>query len=98
MPPGADARRWSRGCPVVAATMASHAIHMVVVPSAHGGAALAITDLDLLHAELGGRLGETAGYIACDPLAAVGAFRLSLEHAIVTMATLDTAHLLGVRC
>ena len=79
--------------PVVAATMASHAIHTVVVPSAHNGPALAITDLDLLHAELGGRLGETAGDIARDPMAAV-APSASLEHAIATMATLDVAHLL----
>ena len=79
--------------PVVAATMASHAIHTVVVPSAHGGQPLAITDLDLLHAELGGRLGETAGDIARDPMAAV-APSASLEHAIATMATLDVAHLL----
>ena len=79
--------------PVVAATMASHAIHAVVVPSAHGGPALAITDLDLLHAELGGRLGETAGDVARDPMAAV-APSASLEHAIATMATLDVAHLL----
>ena len=79
--------------PVVAATMASHAIHTVVVPSAHDGPALAITDLDLLHAELGGRLGETAGDIARDPMAAV-APSASLEHAIATMATLDVAHLL----
>ena len=83
--------------PVVAATMASHAIHMVVVPSAHGGPALAITDLDLLHAELGGRLGETAGDIARDPMAAV-APSASLEHAIVTMATLDARAPAGVRC
>jgi CBS domain-containing protein len=36
--------------PVVAATMALHAVHTVVVPSAHGGPALAITALDLLQA------------------------------------------------
>lgn len=79
--------------PLVAATMASYAIHMVVVPSAHGGAALAITDRDLLQAELAGRLGETAGDIARDALVAV-APSASLEHAIATMANLETAHLL----
>ena len=79
--------------PVVAAAMASHAIHTVVVPSGHGGPALAITDLDLLRAELGGKLGQTAGDTANDPMAAV-APSASLEHAIATMATLDVAHLL----
>ena len=78
--------------PVVAATMASHEIHTVVVPSARGPA-LAITALDLLHAELDGRLGETAGDIARDPIAAV-APSAGLEHAVATMATLDLAHLL----
>jgi CBS domain-containing protein len=78
--------------PVVAATMASHEIHTVVVPSTRGPA-LAITALDLLHAELDGRLGETAGDIARDPIAAV-APSAGLEHAIATMATLDLAHLL----
>ena len=32
----------------VAATMAAHSIHTVVVPSVLGGAALTITDLDLI--------------------------------------------------
>jgi CBS domain-containing protein len=79
--------------PLVAATMASHAIHTVVVPSASGGPALAITALDLLHAELDGRLGEAAGDVARDPVAAV-APSAGLEQAIATMATLDFAHLL----
>ncbi len=78
---------------VVAATMASHAIHTVVVPSARGGPALAITALDLVRAELDGRLGETAGDVARDPMAAV-APSAGLEHAVATMATLDVAHLL----
>ncbi len=77
---------------VVAATMASHEIHTVVVPSTRGPA-LAITALDLLHAELDGRLGETAGDLARDPIAAI-APSAGLEHAIATMATLDLAHLL----
>jgi CBS domain-containing protein len=78
---------------VVAATMASQSIHTVVVPSVHGGEALAITDLDLVRAGLGGTLGETAGDIARDPMATV-APSTTLEHATATMATLDVAHLL----
>jgi CBS domain-containing protein len=79
--------------PVVAATMASHSIHTVVVPSVLGGEALTITDLDLVRAGLGGTLGETAGDIARDPMATV-APTTTLEHATATMATLDVAHLL----
>jgi CBS domain-containing protein len=79
--------------PVVAATMASHSIHTVVVPSAHGGEALAITALDLIRAGLGGTLGETAGDIARDPMATVDP-STTLEHATTTMATLNVAHLL----
>jgi len=79
--------------PVVAATMASHSIHAVVVPSVLGGDALAITDLDLVRAALGGTLGESAGDIARDPMATV-APAITLEDATATMATMDVAHLL----
>jgi CBS domain-containing protein len=79
--------------PVVAATMASHSIHAVVVPSGRGGEALVITDLDLLRAGLGGNPGETAGDIARDPIATIAPFK-TLDHATATMATLDVAHLL----
>jgi len=77
----------------VAATMATRGIHTVVVTSPHGGGALAITDLDLLRAELRGTLGQTAVDIAREPMAKV-APSASLEHAVATMATLDVAHLL----
>jgi CBS domain-containing protein len=77
----------------VAATMAAHAIHTVVVPSVLGGDALAITDLDLIRHGLGGTLGDTALDIARDPMAIV-APSASLEHATTMMATLDVAHLL----
>jgi CBS domain-containing protein len=79
--------------PVVAATMASRAIHTVVVPSAQGGDALAITDLDLLRAGLRNTLGETAGDIARDRMCTV-APAATLEQATATMATMDVAHLL----
>jgi CBS domain-containing protein len=79
--------------PLVAATMAAHAIHTIVMPSPHGGRALAITDLDLLRAELGGTPDQTAGDIARDPIATVAA-SATLEHATAAMATLDVGHLL----
>jgi CBS domain-containing protein len=93
MRPGVVMCAAAQRLPEVAATMAAHAIHTVVVPSAHGGAALALSDFDLLRAELGGKLRQTAGDIARDPMAAV-APSASLEHATATMATLDVAHLL----
>ena len=77
----------------VAATMAAHSIHNVVVPSAVGGDALTITDLDLIRHGLAGALGESALDIARDPMATV-APSASLERAIAMMATLDVAHLL----
>ena len=77
----------------VAATMAEHSIHTVVVPSVLGGDALTITDLDLIRHGLGGTLGETALDIARDPMATV-APSASLERATAMMATLDVAHLL----
>lgn len=79
--------------PAVAATMATRSIHMVVVPSPHDGEALAITDLDLLRAELRGTDNQTAGEIACEPLATV-APSAALERAVATMATLDVSHVL----
>jgi CBS domain-containing protein len=79
--------------PVVAAMMAAHAIHAVVMPSPHGGNALAITDLDLLRAELGGTPDQNAGDIAREPIATVDA-SVTLEHATAAMATLDVGHLL----
>ena len=77
----------------VAATMAAHSIHTVVVPSVLGGDALTITDLDLIRHGLGGTLGETALDIARDPMATV-APSASLERATAMMANLDVAHLL----
>jgi CBS domain-containing protein len=79
--------------PVVAATMATHAIHSVVVPSASDGAALTITDLDLLRAALGGDLDQTAGDIAHEPFASFAPGD-TLEQAVAAMATLEVAHLL----
>jgi CBS domain-containing protein len=79
--------------PAVAATMATRAIHMVVVASPPNGEALAITDLDLLRAELGGADHPTAGEVAREPMATI-APTASLERAIAKMATLDVAHLL----
>jgi CBS domain-containing protein len=63
------------------------------VPSRHGGEALAITDLDVVRAGLGGTVRATAGDIARDPMATV-APSTTLDHATATMATLDLAHLL----
>ena len=77
--------------PVVAATMAAHAIHTMVVPSASG--ALTITDLDLLRAALGGTPKLTAGDISREPIDTI-APAATLEYATATMATLDVAHLL----
>jgi len=77
----------------VAATMAARAIHTIVVPSAHGGDALAITDLDLIRAMLNGALDQTAGDIAREPMATV-APSATLARAVAMMATLDVAHLL----
>jgi CBS domain-containing protein len=77
----------------MAATMATRAIHTVVVSSPHGGDALAITDLDLLRAELRGTDYQTAGEIAREPMAIV-APDATLARAVATMATLDVAHLL----
>jgi CBS domain-containing protein len=77
--------------PVVAALMATHAIHTIVVPFAHG--ALTIPDLELLRAALGGALGQTAGDIAREPIDTI-APAASLEDATAAMATLDVAHLL----
>jgi CBS domain-containing protein len=79
--------------PVVAAAMASQAIHAIVVPSPHAGAALTITDLDLLRAALGGTGEQTAGDIAREPMATVAASD-SMQDAAAKMATLDIAHLL----
>jgi CBS domain-containing protein len=79
--------------PMVAATMATHAIHTVVVPSRYGGAALTITDLDLLRAGLGGDLDQTAGDIAHEPFATFAPGD-TLEQAVAAMATLDVSHLL----
>lgn len=81
--------------PVVAETMATHAIHAVVVPSPYDGAALTITDLDLLRAALGGGLDQTAGEIAHEPFATFAPGD-TLEQAVAAMATLDVAHLLVV--
>jgi CBS domain-containing protein len=78
---------------VVAATMASRSIHMVVVPPGQGGEARAITDMDLLRAGLRGTPGETAGDIARDPISTVTPSS-TLEQAAATMATLDVSHLL----
>jgi CBS domain-containing protein len=79
--------------PGVAALMATHVIHTVAVPSPFGGAALTITDLDLLRAALGGDLGQTAGDIAHEPFA-TSAPEDTLELAVAAMATLEVAHLL----
>ena len=79
--------------PMVAATMAAQAIHTVVVPSPHGRTALAITDMDLLRAGLGGTREQTAGDIAREPMATIVP-SATLEIATATMATLDVAHLL----
>lgn len=79
--------------PMVAATMATHAIHTVVVPSRYGGDALAITDLDLLRAALAGGLDQTAGDIAREPMTTI-APSATLELATSTMAARDVAHLL----
>ncbi|MEO8687798.1 MAG: CBS domain-containing protein [Solirubrobacteraceae bacterium] len=79
--------------PVVAAMMASHEIHTVVVQSRQGGEALSITDLDLVRAGLRGSPGETAGDLASNPMATV-APSTTLENATATMAILDVAHLL----
>lgn len=79
--------------PAVAATMAARAIHTIVVRSPLNGEALAITDLDLLRAELRGTDYQTAGQIAREPMAAI-APAATLERAIAKMATLDVAHLL----
>jgi CBS domain-containing protein len=79
--------------PAVAATMATHAIHTVVVPSAYGGAALTITDLDLLRAALGGGRTQTAGDIAHEAFATFSPAD-TLENAVAAMATLEVAHLL----
>jgi CBS domain-containing protein len=79
--------------PVVAATMAAHAIHTIIVPPASGGSALTVTDLDLLRAALGGTPKLTAGDIAREPIDTI-APSATLEHATATMATLDVAHLL----
>jgi CBS domain-containing protein len=79
--------------PMVAATMATHAIHAVVVPSPDGGDALTITDLDMLRAALAGTLDQTAGDIAREPMATI-APSATLELATTTMAVRDVAHLL----
>ena len=79
--------------PVVAAAMAAHAIHTIVVPSPSGGSALSVTDLDLLRAALGDTPKLTAGDIAREPIDTI-APAATLEHATATMATLDVAHLL----
>lgn len=79
--------------PMVAATMATHAIHTVVVPSTHGGDSLTITDLDLLRAAVAGNLDQTAGDIACEPMATI-APSATLELATSTMAVRHVAHLL----
>jgi CBS domain-containing protein len=85
---GADTR-----LPVVAALMATHEVHTIVVPSAYGAGALTIPDLELLRAALGGALGQTAGDIAREPIDTIDP-AASLEDATATMATLDVAHLL----
>jgi CBS domain-containing protein len=85
---GADTR-----LPVVAALMATHEVHTIVVPSDYGARALTIPDLELLQAALGGGLGQTAGDIAREPIDTI-APAASLEDAIATMAILDVAHLL----
>jgi CBS domain-containing protein len=79
--------------PMVAATMATHAIHTVVVPFTHGGDALTITDLDLLRAAVAGNLDQTAGDIAREPMATI-APSATLELATSTMAVRHVAHLL----
>jgi CBS domain-containing protein len=79
--------------PVVAATMAAHAIHTIVVPSRSGGSALSVTDLDLLRAALARTSDLTAGDIAREPIDTI-APAATLEQATATMATLDVAHLL----
>ena len=79
--------------PVVAATMAAHAIHTIVVPSSSGGSALTVTDLDLLRAALGGTPGLTAGDLAREPIDTI-APAATLEYATAPMATRDVAHLL----
>jgi CBS domain-containing protein len=85
---GAEAR-----LPAVARLMATHAIHAIVVPTAHGGRAHTITDLDLVRAALGDAPDPSAGDLAREPIDAI-AFSASLEQATATMATLDVAHLL----
>jgi CBS domain-containing protein len=78
---------------MVAATMATHAIHTVVVPSPHGDDALTITDLDLLRAALAGTLDQTAGDIAREPIATIDP-TATLEFATATMAVREVSHLL----
>jgi CBS domain-containing protein len=77
----------------IAATMASNAIHAVVVLSPEGGTALELTALDVVRAAVRGAAGSTAAELAREPMPSIGP-AASLAHAVAMMGQRDMAHVL----
>ena len=77
----------------VAATMASNAIHAVVLLAPDRSGALVVTDLDVIRAALAGDYDRTAAEIAREPMATVVA-SAPLEQAVALMAKRDDSHVL----
>jgi len=76
----------------VAATMASHAIHAVVMlPDQR--TPLVVSDLDLIRAALAGGTNRTVAEVAREPIATIGP-AAPLESALALMAQRDVAHVL----
>jgi CBS domain-containing protein len=81
------------GLATVAASMAANVVHAVVLLAPGRDRAIAVTDLDVLRAALGGGTGSTAAEIARESMATVVS-TAPLEEAVALMGRREDAHLL----
>ena len=77
----------------IAATMATHAIHAVVMLPPNQRTPLVVSDLDVIRAALAGGTDRTAAEIARQPIATIGP-AAPLKSALAMMAQRDVAHVL----